>query len=393
MSTGIIQSLFGLVVIALCVLEITDYAQIDTKRFDIVVDTGNDKHERYIEEIMDSLHEKWHHIHRKEALCDSFPHLRETMGQKLNEKYRLLVSTLVFEPIWYLEQYYDNVLQYTGNDTLIVAHLSIRTNYTEGEIKRLVEHHPRLVVNCHRYFTHAYHGSLAHAHIRNIEWVAGLQIKFESFMMLASNSWLVKPGVEDYIAKHGASMRLQPMAKQTGLRGAAHVPISSIPQKIVGGWNVDGVLSRIWNWKPMKDVVAPAFKDIRIPNRLTTMKHEGAFFPGSLMVDLVESLKNYPGSFDTMLKARVYLEESLFSTWVDHQGSHGNGLNVIHIFTQSSGRDYVNNAFIRAVAPKQVDFVRTKTDAYGIKSVSRDAVDHHGTRAYIHKTYQVSRKV
>eukprot|EP00466_Bigelowiella_natans_P017504 jgi/Bigna1/75245/fgenesh1_pg.33_\ len=388
MSTGT-QSLLGLLVIAFCVLEVVDYAQSGFESPEIIVGLHDDADESHLEEIMDSLHQKWHHIHRKEALCESFPHLKETMGQKLNDNYRLLISTLVFEPVWYLEQYYDNILQYTGNNTLIVAHLSILANYTEGEIKKLVEHHPRLVVNCHRYFTHAYHGSLAHAHLRNIEWIAGLQIKFEYFMLLASNSWLVKHGVEDYISKHGSSMRRQAMTKANGQRGAIYTPTSSI-KKPRGGWSAEAVSSRIWGWKPMRDVIAPAFENPKILNRIIMLKHEGAFFPGPLMVDLVKNLRNYPEAFDSILKLKVYMEEHVFATWADHHGLHGNGLPVIYHFTKASGYVFPDNGFRRAVSPQQVNFVRRQTDAYGIKAVSRDVVDYHGTRAHIHRTSKVS---
>jgi len=137
--------------------------------------------------------------------CES-SHLEK--GINFSDESRLVISTLVFEDREYVDMYFDNILSYTRNSTLVIAHLSAAANYSEEEVKHFISYSPRILVNCRRYYTHEWQGSLAHAHLRNVQWLStNIGLQFAHLMLLASNSWLVRFGVEDYIRNHNVSTR------------------------------------------------------------------------------------------------------------------------------------------------------------------------------------------
>jgi hypothetical protein len=143
---------------------------------------------------------------------------------------RLLISVLVFEPVWYLDQLFDNMLAFTSDSTTIVAHCSNITTYTQAELQVLSAKSPRLLINPNRYFTKAYWGSIPRAHLRNIQFgYSSDRAKDATHVMLwASNSWFllhsilkfthtseneiatrfrfIRPSVESCIFAHDASM-------------------------------------------------------------------------------------------------------------------------------------------------------------------------------------------
>jgi len=62
---------------------------------------------------------------------DSFaPNSRQGKEERLpcgtsvrqNHHYQLVVSTLAFEPVWYIEEYFENILSFSKQPTSVVAH-------------------------------------------------------------------------------------------------------------------------------------------------------------------------------------------------------------------------------------------------------------------------------
>jgi len=343
------------------------------------------------EEIHMMLNATKHRWEKHEEMCEAFPHLKARMAEQVSiADSHLLISTLVFEPIEYLELFFNNLLAFTRNSTVIVAHLSSVWNYTEEEVTSLVHHHPRLFINCHRYFTHAYHGSLAHAHLRNIGWARHLGLDFHHVLLMASNSWFIKFGVEDYIDAHGASLGTK--YSKAFNRFTKTFDTAVIDKRYHWSWNPKATLSRVWCWEPMHTIVAPSPSD-----RIYQTKHEGAFFPAMVMLALHDALLAVNGSnshpcpnnpkrwlenttgLGSMLHSRMYLEEYVFQTWgLRHleECQPANGVTVIALYGGAS------------TGSKMVDAIKVKEaqhwpDVFGIKPISREVADVGGAKAYI----------
>eukprot|EP00472_Partenskyella_glossopodia_P003470 CAMPEP_0197540924 /NCGR_PEP_ID=MMETSP1318-20131121/66873_1 /TAXON_ID=552666 /ORGANISM="Partenskyella glossopodia, Strain RCC365" /LENGTH=203 /DNA_ID=CAMNT_0043100039 /DNA_START=175 /DNA_END=783 /DNA_ORIENTATION=+ len=203
-------------------------------------------------------------------------------------------------------------MAFTSNTTLVLAHLSSISNYTESDIIDIANHHPRLVVNCYRYFTKAYHGSLAHAHLRNIQWAMGLGINISHVLLWASNSWFIRRGIENYVNKHGSSLtNLEGTVRKNAF--VQRLDVGRILPDPRPGWAPKEVFSRVWSWKPFREVIAPKAPAGSPVNTVTLSKHEGAFFPGPLMQKIVKAFDE--DMFESLAEQHVYMEEFLFQTW------------------------------------------------------------------------------
>ncbi|GAB5353531.1 hypothetical protein AAMO2058_000043600 [Amorphochlora amoebiformis] len=294
------------------------------------------------------------------GMCDSFPHLRQNITQ---ESYEVMVSVLVFEELWYLKFYFDIMLHYTTQDTVILAHLSSTSNYTEDGIRDLVNHHPRLLINCHRYYTRRYHGSLGHAQLQNILWAQDIGLKYKIFVMFSSNSFLIRPGMEDYVLKHTATEKAYESSFLHRLK------MNQIRKHPVGGWAPQAVYSRVYAWEPFRKVILAKLGNNISADTVVLVhgKHEGAFFPYSVGIGLATALKNEKDALLSMLEQETYLEEFIFHTWA---GLHKDQ------FQNASGHSLVS------FGPNRVgnhDTVRIdyaiRLGFYGVKMTLRDKDD------------------
>ena len=130
------------------------------------------------------------------------------------------VSIAAYQNATYVSQHVDHTLQHLSLHSVVAIHLSATTDYgtSYGGKLRAVElawlyQQPRVHVNPKRIFTRRGFGSVLLAHLLNIQlleahanetWRPALP---EFTMLMSSNMWLVRPGVERYISCHVSSLR------------------------------------------------------------------------------------------------------------------------------------------------------------------------------------------
>eukprot|EP00466_Bigelowiella_natans_P000715 jgi/Bigna1/135334/aug1.29_g10042 len=176
-------------------------------------------------------------------------------------------------------------------------------------------------------------------------------------MLLASNSWLVRFGVEDYIRIHNVSTRSEEWDDE------------------------EEEFSRIWNWKTMHTVIALPLPDgTELP--WFHQKHEGSFYPSKIIIDLIEDLEADPQSWNSFFSINAWLEEIIFSTWAMRKLSaefrNGDGFGIV-AFTGGSSRDPGTNFS----TPNQIlEVLHAYEDVFGIKPINR-YLDEEGAKRYI----------
>ena len=62
----------------------------------------------------------------------------------------LMISTLVFEPAWFVKDFLENLLSFTEDSTVIMVHLCAETNYSSEDIKSFNASSNRVIINCNR---------------------------------------------------------------------------------------------------------------------------------------------------------------------------------------------------------------------------------------------------
>jgi len=295
--------------VAAITLGLTDEETASSVRTINLPEAGLPTHDAEAERISEKVLKSKHEWHVYNGICDAFPRLKQNITQNT---YQVMISTLVFEDPWYLKFYFNNLLHFTTKDTVIVAHLSAMSNCTEKDMLDIVNHHPRLLLNCHQFYTQKYHGSLAHAHIQNILWAEEIKLKYQTIMLMSSNSFLIRPGVEAYTRKHSASLNA------SGLSFLRELKRAQMPNAPRDGWSAVSVASRVYHWPPFRRIILEENKNSSISPKdivITTGKHEGAFFPGKLILRLAKRMAQDSKAFHTMRNQLTYFEEFLFHTW------------------------------------------------------------------------------
>lgn len=329
---------------------------------------------------------------------------------------RLLISILVYEPLWYLRQLFSNLQGFTHPTTLFVVHLSNRTQYSISDLAWFTTQ-PRLIVNPTRLVTRGYTGTLAAGHLLNIEHAVqvldarGELNRFGYVMFWASNSWLIKPGVEMYVSLHESSMFKgftipEPLLGIKGKRSARlwwiEINTRLVKLSTPKGWRPTAVWARVMMWKDMRQVFEldpypipfsnPKETVHPLPNfQLVQFKHEGSFYPLPLIIDLITRIRAIPGAFQRLGKLRVFMEEFIVPSFARRHhlaAGRGTGAPTVLVLTTSSSAK-ARPLTDEEQAAKAVSIQHVKecllnySFVFGLKSVARTRKDYHGTRAYL----------
>ncbi|GAB5372927.1 hypothetical protein AAMO2058_001706200, partial [Amorphochlora amoebiformis] len=155
---------------------------------------------------------------RQSSVCQRMAMIDRRM-RKLNDKYfpkanttlrddqRLIISTTAYEEAWYVRGHLITLLAYTTPSTIIVLHLNANSTYTTDEISSFYSLAPRrLILNHIRYPVRAYHGTLLRALLGNVEEVRRIGLSFGYVLLMCSNAWLVRGGIEKWIGRYKASL-------------------------------------------------------------------------------------------------------------------------------------------------------------------------------------------
>uniref|UniRef100_A0A7S3ZF14 Uncharacterized protein n=2 Tax=Lotharella globosa TaxID=91324 RepID=A0A7S3ZF14_9EUKA len=149
-------------------------------------------------------------------------------------------------------------------------------------------------------------------------------MEFKHVMLLASNSWLIRSGVEKYIRPHGNSM--EPTKEFPALELVLKwwegdlfdmdINVEKLPFRSKSLEARDKMYGDMYT---KFNAVEKGLIDVLSPEGVKSLvymgKHEGSFYPGSWMVSLCEELAQMPGVLEGMSSIEQYLEEIIFPTW------------------------------------------------------------------------------
>lgn len=322
------------------------------------------------------------------------------LAPPVRAKAPLLLSILAFEPMWYLRDLLHNIVSFTDPSTLVVVHLCARTRYNASEIAEL-RGHPRILLNPVRLKTTSYNSVLTAAHLRNILY-AGSEVDFDHVMLWSSNSRFIRQGVEAHVRLHGSSLGVPPAKIPASVKRwivfqKIDVEMYKWPKPRTF-WDPRAVKQRVLNWEWFRRIFdLPVGKNKTQWNlavkkshfQFLWSKHEGAFFPGPLMLRLAQKADGIPGFWKAVNNYKVYLEEFLLQTWAQNHASEaapGTSFPVVLCWTTSHGAKSTPKE-LKAVSVKQIQAtLRAAPGFFGVKAVSRDLdQDYHGTRAFLRR--------
>jgi len=208
-----------------------------------------------------------------------------------------------------------------------------------------------------------------------------LGINIPHVLLWGSNPWFIRREIENYVNKHGSSLtNLEGTVRKNAF--VQRLDVGRILPDPRPGWAPKEVFSRVWSWKPFREVIAPKAPAGSPVNTVTLSKHEGAFFPGPLMQKIVKAFDE--DMFESLAEQHVYMEEFLFQTWADHhrcEAGNGTGHTTVFVKTQSHSKKNPELKYVRVSDVKNT--LRNYADVFGIKSIGREKKDFHGTRAYL----------
>ncbi|GAB5373304.1 hypothetical protein AAMO2058_001739500 [Amorphochlora amoebiformis] len=364
----------------------------------------------------------------------------QKVGHGMPGHTNVLISTLVYEEPWYVKEYLSNLLNFTQPDTLIVVHICKNSPYAPQDIKNFKALSPRIYINCNRFHTESFYGSIVRAHISNFEFSLSQGLTFRYALLKASNAWFVKPNVENFIQTNRASL-LSPNHVR-GSEWVAHVRripaaeavqwlnTKSPPRTSIGLQNkifasmktVDSLLAKNDNnlleayyskGYETNSRPAQALWDFLAPERGLSIvgmgKHEGSYYPGQWVREMVNEMNTkHKYLLHQLPSMHFFMEEILIQTWMIQKRDRVNGLtresisqileystSYFDIFPPldeaSSGQGitaivtFSHNARPegRVCTIKQVSKTLRNSNVYAIKAISRGIEDVHGTRAYL----------
>mmetsp|Transcript_8481 Transcript_8481/g.20837 ORF Transcript_8481/g.20837 Transcript_8481/m.20837 type:complete len:224 (-) Transcript_8481:79-750(-) len=210
-------------------------------------------------------------------------------------------------------------------------------------------------------------------------------------MLMPSNGWLIKLGVEDYVRKHQASLGNAFSVQFHRLHW--EIPSEKIFKKRYSiGWDLQNVRTRLWCWEPMRTVISPGNKTSYLQT-----KHEGSFYPSHILLTLYDALKGINGSntpgcsgdpnvwfsntsgLQSMMQTELYLEEYVFSTWAMRHKENCMPADGVTVLAMHGG----SHTTLERVNANQVKEAFRYSDVYGIKPIERHITDRGGAKAYI----------
>ncbi|GAB5367789.1 hypothetical protein AAMO2058_001261400 [Amorphochlora amoebiformis] len=155
--------------------------------------------------------------------------------------------------------------------------------------------------------------------------------------------------------------------------------------EILAGW-VRWASECYLNWEPFINVVMVK-QDGKKSAFMSSSKHEGSFYPTDViyqLIDKLEAFKTTSGDDGVHSLTRLvsFAEEFVFQTWTDHRRHEFNNLGypIVRVSGQSS-----SHPIQYGLSPKDIDewLPARQESIFGLKPISRDLSDPHGTRAYL----------
>ncbi|GAB5357763.1 hypothetical protein AAMO2058_000402300 [Amorphochlora amoebiformis] len=242
------------------------------------------------------------------GICDEVKKVKVS-DDSSQAKQRVMLSVPVFEEMWYLKDLVRNLLTFTETSTTIILHLNKNSTYSPAQLQEISSFSPRVLVTPKRVFVHSFHGSLFYSHVLNIEYgLDSLKENVGYVVTMASNSRLLRSGMESYIRENHASLGHGIEEFYTG--------VEEIPKQIHDAYNNRWAYNAVNKWWPLSTVLGLRRNDFILKKaNLYQLKPEGAFFPASVISQLVKALRSTKGTLTSTLQINSFLEEFVFVTF------------------------------------------------------------------------------
>ena len=237
------------------------------------------------------------------------------------------ISVLEYRNASYVARHLTHTLRFIETHSLIVVHLNRLSDYRDSskawhpELHSLMTEHPRVLLNPKRIAVQRGTGSILAAHLLNIKHLLKLKVTTDGtiaspdfVMLMASNMWLMRPGVEAFVGCHVSSVRF-------GLATRACVPDVVCPAS-AGTTSAQDEASR-WRASPRwhtstlcRHTVlrqSEAFAVVA-DGWLQKCAPEGQFHPIRIFETLIERVEGVLGNVSRLSALPFLAEESIIAS-------------------------------------------------------------------------------